>query len=313
MRILIVGRDVPYTAEFFYKKAFSELGHEVHLLNSYKEVTNQLLSRIIHTRTSLFNFTLNNLWINKYLITKIEEMNPDAVIFFKGDMISTEVLSELSDNVNIYLFYPDTYKFKSLLIGRLNYFTAIYTASNNKQPYYKIGAKRVVTVPWACDPDFHKKIEIEKKYNISFIGTAYVERRRIIRNIGEVDVFGDFWYGFGTHSHRSVYGDDFVKTINQSKINLNLQAQISIEADAPTMRTFELASCGGFQISDFMVSLKEYFPGIVTFRNIKELRELINYFMDNEDERDDISNKIRLRCLNRFKYINSASIILNNL
>jgi spore maturation protein CgeB len=29
-------------------------------------------------------------------------------------------------------------------------------------------------------------------------------------------------------------------------INLNLQAKISVAADAPTMRTFEIAGCGGF-------------------------------------------------------------------
>lgn len=313
MRILMVGRENPYTAEFFYKKAFSALGNEVCLINSYKGIDYPLMSRVIHTRTNFFNFTLKRLWINKHLKAYIDKLDPDCIIFFKGEMISTEILSELSNNRSIYLFYPDTYKFPVLLRERLTYFAAIFTASNNKVPYYKMGARKVVTVPWACDPDFHKKMEIEKKYDISFIGTAYRERRKIIRNIGEIEVFGDFWYGFSSHSHASVYGEDFVKTINESRVNLNLQARISVQADAPTMRTFELAGCGGFQISDYMNSLKRYFPDIVTFKTLDELGELITYYLDNAYERDKIANRTREQCLSNFKYSDSASKILLNI
>ena len=313
MRILIVGRETPYNAEFFYKKAFSGTGNEVFLINSYTGVTNQLLSRIIHTRTNFFNFTLNNLWINKHLKTRVDEIDPDLIIFFKSDLISTKILSELSDNRSLYLFYPDTYKFQALLRGRLIYFTAIYTASNNTSPYYRMGARKVVTVPWACDPDFHKKFEIERKYNISFIGTGYLERRRIIRSMGEVEVFGDFWYGFGAHSHPPVYGKDFVKTINQSRINLNLQAKISIQADAPTMRTFEVAGCGGFQISDYMPCLKKYFPMLPTFREVSELKELISYYLDNHEEALEIANRTMKICLSSYKYTDTARIIISNL
>lgn len=313
MRILIVGREAPYSAEFFYKKAFSELGNEVFFMNSYTGIKNHLVSRIIHTRTNFFNFTLNNLWINKHLETQIDEVDPDAIIFFKGDMISTEVLSELSNNRSLYLFYPDTYKFLPLLKGRLAYFNAIYAASNNNGLYYKMGARKVVTVPWACDPDFHRKIEIKKKYNTSFIGTAYVERRRIIRKLEGVDVFGDFWGGFGINSHPPVYGDDYVKTINQSRINLNLQAEVSVKADAPTMRTFELAGCGGFQISDNMPSLTKYFHLIPTFKDINELRALIQYYLDNPEQALEIALNNMKICYSHFKYTDSAKIIMSNL
>jgi spore maturation protein CgeB len=313
MRILIVGREAPYSAEYFYKKAFSDLGNEVYFINSYTGIKNPLWPRIIHTRTNFFNFVLNNLWVNKHLKTRIDEIDPDAIIFFKGDMISTEVLSELTNNRNIYLLYPDTYKFPTLLRGRLAFFTATYTASNNRRPYYNMGARKVVTVPWACDPDFHKKMEIEKKYNTSFIGTAYLERRRIIRSIREVDVFGDFWYGFRPHSHPSVYGEDFIRTINQTKVNLNLQTEISVMADAPTMRTFEVAGCTGFQISDDMPSMKQYFPMIPTFKDIQDLKEKIEYYLDNKEEREEVALKCMEICRNYFKYTDSAKIILSKL
>lgn len=313
MKILMVGRDLPFNAEYFYRKAFLKLGHEVHLVNSYSYVGHHFLSRLIHSRTTLFDFTLKSLWINSRLKKIAEEVDPDIIIIFKGDIIATDVISELSHNWEIYLFYPDTYKFKPLLRHRLEYFNAVFTASNNRNLYYDFGARRAVTIPWACDPEFHRKIEINQKYKVAFIGTAYPERRKILRNVKEADVFGDFWIGFWHRSHPAVYGDRFVTAINQTMINLNLQAKISIEADAPTMRTFEIAGCGSFQISDFMPSLVRYFPDIVTFRDTKELRELINYYLDNYPEAQEIAIKTMEICRSSFKYTDSAAKILNSM
>lgn len=313
MNIVLVGNDSLYNAEYFYKKAFSQLGNNVSLINSYEGINKKLFFRIIYTRTNFFEHSLDKLWINQHLLKMVTETDPDIILFFKGELISKKILSMLSDNRDIYLFYPDTYKFKSLLRRELGYFTTVFTASNRKQFYYKLGARKVKTVPWACDPEFHKKMNIPKKYDISFIGTAYLERRRIIRSLTGVDVFGDFWYGMGEHSHQSVYGNDFVKTINETKINLNLQAKVSVEADAPTMRTFELAGSGGFQISDYMDSLKRYLPMVPTFKNKDELRELISYFQDNEEESLEIAKKTMELCKTKFRYQDAAIKVLNNL
>ncbi|WMT49132.1 MAG: glycosyltransferase [Thermoplasmatales archaeon] len=313
MKILLVGNQSPYNAEFFYKKAFSELGNNVSLINSYNGIDRQLFYRIIYTRTNLLKFNLQKLSINRILIEKVDEIDPDIILFFKGELISPKILSLLSENRSIYLFYPDTYKFKPLLKRELKHFKSVFTASNKKSFYYKLGAKHVWTVPWACDPEFHKKINIQKRFDVSFIGTAYWERRKIIRRLSEVEVFGDFWYGMGEHSHAPVYGNDFIKTINETKINLNLQSKVSIKADAPTMRTFELAGCGGFQISDYMHSLKDYFPMIPTFKDENELKNLISYYIDNEEEALNISIKTMEKCQAKYKYIDTAKIILSKI
>lgn len=302
-----------YNAEFFYEKALRNLGHDVLLEDSYAKVNHRFIRRQIHTRTGIFDFSLRNYWINQNLLQITDDYDPDAVIFFKGEFISVQVLEKLSENRNIYLFYPDTYKFRSLLKRIIDHFKIVFTAANNTDFYHKLGAQKVVNVPWACDPEFHRKMNVEKKYDVSFIGTAYPERRRIVHRLDHVEVFGDFWHGLGKKSHTSVYGDDFVKTINQSSINLNLQTRISVEADAPTMRTFEIAGCGGFQISDYMPSLKRYFPVMPTFKDTDELKENIKYYLNNNKEREDIALKCMEICKDSFKYTDSARRITSNL
>jgi spore maturation protein CgeB len=313
MKILIVGRKSMYNAEFFYEKAFRKLGHDVLLVDSYNKVSHELMKRQIHTRTAMFDFSLGRYWVNNHLPEIVDSFDPDAIVFFKGDFVSNFILKELSESRNIYLFYPDTYKFKSLLRNRLYCFKNVFTAANETRLYYDLGAKNVVTVPWACDPNFHRKLDLNKKYVTSFVGTAYPERRKVIRKLGNVDVFGDFWYGFGNKYHESVHGENFVRTINQSSINLNLQAKVSVKSDAPTMRTFELACCGGFQISDYMPSLKRYFPLIPTFKDMDELREMIKFYIDNKNERSEISLKCMEICRNSYKYTDSAKLMLAKL
>jgi spore maturation protein CgeB len=313
MKIMIVGKKKAYNAEYFYEKAFQGLGHDVELVDSYTRVSHELFRRIMHTRTDIFDFSLDRYWINAHLAAITESYDPDAIIFFKGEFVSSGTLEKLSESRKIYMFYPDTFKFKPLLRDRLGYFRTLFTASNNREFYHQMGARNIVTVPWACDPDFHRKLGIDKRYKVTFIGTAYPERRRIIRRLGEVDVFGDYWNGYGKRKHGNVYGEKYVRTINESTINLNLQAKISVNADAPTMRTFEIAGCGGFQISDYMPSLKRYFPMMPTFTDVKELRDQIEYYLNNLEEREEIALKCMNICRVSFKYTDSAKTMLSQM
>jgi hypothetical protein len=311
MKILMVGKKQNYNAEFFYEKAFQKLEHEVLNINSYNGVNHELIQRYLHTRTNVFNFLLSNFWINNQIQNIVDKYDPDIILIFKGELLSQQTIERLSQSRNVYLFYPDTFKFKPLIKNRISYYKKVFTASNNKNFYYLLGAKSVVTVPWACDPDFHKRNNISKSYAVTFIGTAYFERRILINNLRNVEVFGEFW--FGRRSHKPVYGEEFVNIINKSLINLNLQARISILADAPTMRTFEVAGCGGFQISDYMPSLKQYFPMIPTFKHLADLKDQIAYFLESRDEAAEIANKTMEICYTKYKYTDSAKKILANL
>ena len=314
MKILIIGVEKEYNAEFFYKKAFSQLGHEVGSINEYEGIKRPLKTRILHTRTSVFSFDLYRLQINKNIEKFVKEFEPDIIIVFKGELLSKKSLEFLSQNYKIYLFYPDVYKFKPVLRERLHYFNAVFTAANKVAPYLDLGAKRVITIPWACDPEIHRDLSLQKIFPISFIGTAYWERRKIIKQIKfEVATFGDFWGKWKNWSYPAVYGDNYIKTINQTLINLNLQATPSILGDAPTMRTFELAGSGGFQISDYMPTLKEYFPKLVTFQSIDEMNELIAYYIDDVEQAEHIANSCQSICYKRFKYTDSSKQILENL
>ncbi|MEM0134579.1 MAG: glycosyltransferase [Thermoplasmatales archaeon] len=311
MKILMSGRKLRYNAEYFYERAFKNLGHEVIFLDSYSGVSSPLLSRTIHARASISRLLPGSYPINEHLLETAEKIDPDAIFIVKGEFISNRTLEELGHNYNLYLFYPDNYRFLPLLKGRLHYFSAIYTAANKTDFYKELGAKQVITVPWACEPEFHRKLDYEKSYRVSFIGTAYPERRALVRKLGNVNVFGNYWFGFGKFSHPPVFGEDYVRVINQSAVNLNIQGKGSITADSPTMRTFEIASSGGFQISDYMPSVKQYFPMMVTFRDVGELKELIDYYLDSFEDANIIAENVRTVAVENFTYEQAARTIIS--
>ncbi|MEM3635171.1 MAG: glycosyltransferase [Candidatus Nanoarchaeia archaeon] len=234
------------------------------------------------------------------------------IIVFKGEFLSIKSLESLSENYKIYLFYPDTFKYKPILKNRLQYYKCVFTAANRTNFYLKFGAKRVVTIPWACDPDFHRKIETIKKYNVSFIGTAYGKRKHVISELDNVATFGDFW-GKRINAHPAVYGEEFIQVINETRINLNLHSKADKIADAPNMRTFELAGSGGFQISDYIPSIKRYFPIMVTFHDLTELKELVKFYLDSFEDAKIIAEKVRRIAIENFKYTDSARLIVENM
>lgn len=309
MKIALIGKFAMYNAEYFYSKAFRKMGHDVEFFDQYSGINHSTIHRYIQSRSKIFHFLMSQYDINKDIVTTLHRYDPDLIIVFKGEFLSTRTLEELSRNFKIVLFWPDTYKFIPSIAGRIQFFETLITASNNLDFYYRLGARRALTVPWACDPEFHRYLNMDPKYKISFVGTAYLERRRILKQIRDANVFGDYWFGFGLR-HQAVIGEEYVKTINSSRINLNLQARISIMADAPTMRTFEIAGCRSFQISDHMPSLKTYFPEIVTFKTLDELKDLIAYYINAESERNEISNKLQERCYKHFTYFLTAKRIL---
>ncbi len=310
---MIIGTGHPFNAEYFYSRAFRKIGHEVEMVDEYEGIEYRLFTRIINTRTRIFSFSLERAIVNRNLEEKVSKFGPDIIIIFKGEILSDRVIERLSESYSISLFWPDMYKFKPLLKNRINFFDNVFTAANKIDFYKKLGARRVTTVPWACDPEFHRVLPVDKVYNVSFIGTAYPERRKVIRSLGNVDVFGDFWFGFGEKAHGYLTGDDFVKVINESKINLNLQAKTNVIADAPTMRTFEVAGSGGFQVSDYLPSIGRYFPKLPTFKSTEELKELRDYYLDNKPEREESALDCFNRCRDYFKYTDSAKLILSSL
>lgn len=304
-RITVIGAGGLYNAEHFFVKAFRSLGNEAIFVDQYEGVTRKFLVRFVTTRFSLSRFALSRLPVNRR-----EFSRSDLILVFKGELLTENTLSRLSE-MNTYLFYPDTYRFPILLRNRIHYFRGIITTTERIEPYVKMGARRVMTLRWACDPELHRPLQISKAYDVTFVGTFYPNRWRVLRKLRvRPHVFGSLWYlKIGIH-HPAVHGEEYVRVINESKVNLNIHHPVDLEAEAPNMRTFEIAGSGGFLLTERMGCLTKLFRRVETFSSVNELNEKIEYYLEDEKEREEVALGLKEDCLERHTYLHRAQELM---
>jgi spore maturation protein CgeB len=89
---------------------------------------------------------------------------------------------------------------------------------------------------------------------------------------------------------------------------------VNPDGDYLNPRTFELASAGAFQLVDERSLLSELFEPdreIITFKNEKELRDKITYYLNHPDDRKVIAERARQRILAEHTYEKRMSDMLN--
>jgi hypothetical protein len=180
----------------------------------------------------------------------------------------------------------------------------------NVQELLNWGAKRVEICYRSYDPDFHrKKLDVKKNqnYDAGFIGSYEVQREEsikfLIENGIKVQVIGDGWdkgkyfdlikpYYCG----RSVYGEEYVDSINSMQIALHfLRVGNRDEQDS---RTFEIPACGTPMVAEHSSVHASIFNDneVLYFHNNEELLDKVRYFMENPQIAAEYAGRAAIRC-----------------
>ncbi len=181
------------------------------------------------------------------------------------------------------------------------------------------GARNIAYLPQAASPERHFPMELSQedieKYgsDISFMGAGYYNRKQFFMGLLDYDfkVWGTEW-SLNTDVGRRVQNEnkrmnpeEYIKIFSASKININLHSSTSLEGIDPlgdfvNPRVFEIAACGGFQLVDNrheLAGLMECGKEVETFSSLDELRDKIDHYLKNKDERLEIAGAGRKRVL----------------
>lgn len=152
------------------------------------------------------------------------------------------------------------------------------------------------------DPDIHKFDKTEQDIDVLFVGTV-TERRKaylnyLLENLCDRKI-----------SIYSAYGDDMVRLINRSKIILNIHSSDYLDTET---RIFEVLGAKGFLISE-KLSGDSPFQGneIIQFSEKEQMVKLINYYIENDQQREDFRNRGHIFVHQFHSYTNRASEIIN--
>lgn len=143
-----------------------------------------------------------------------------------------------------------------------------------------------------------------------------VEERRLLLSEIAADFGGRYCFNLYTASdlrkipvlqkyHKGIvdYHQQMPLVFSGSKINLNLSLR-SIRSGIP-LRVLDIMACGGFVLTNFQPEIAEYFregEEIAIFRSLDECLEKIQYYLQNDKEREAVAAAGKRKVRDAFSY-----------
>ena len=106
------------------------------------------------------------------------------------------------------------------------------------------------------------------------------------------------------HRHEAAWGLEMYEVLHQSSMTLNHHVDVA-EAYAGNLRLFEATGVGTLLVTDWKKNLHEMFePGkeVISYRSPEECVELVEYYLDHEEERRAVAAAGQRRTLRDHTY-----------
>ena len=260
-------------------------------------------------------------------ITHLSEDPPDLVLAIAQAPLTLAVLEHLRKKKFLTaMWFVENYRhltYWQQLAAGYDYWFVIQQAECH-EAFKRAGARYVGYLPMAADPAVHRPLvladaeQAEYGADLSFVGAGYPNRRALLPRWLSKDwsfkLWGNEWEGAADlapvlqRSGARIDTETCMKVFNASAINLNLHScggdALDPQADFVNPRTFELAACGAFQLTDERALLPDLFTDeeVVRFRRTEDVPTLIRMWLDDSSGRRAIAENARQRVLRQHTY-----------
>jgi hypothetical protein len=324
MRILYVGPLMQGFTSLQRLQALKELGHALTPINS---APNWVMANI---RPPLYYRIINKIAgppdlarANRQIIHRVRQDKFDLVWVDKGLEIKPHTLrkiKQLRPETAIVGYSPDDmgsrHNQSRNFLACLPYYDLYCTTKTyNVQELKDLGCSRVLFTGNAYDPHTHRPMDLSLEEQerlggpVGFIGRYEDQRAQSIYFLARhgipVGVWGDGWEENCQLRHPnlllkgpSIYGDDYARAICSFDICLGFLTKKN--RDLQTTRSIEIPACGSFMLAERTgehLSLFEEGKEAEFFETDAELLEKVRYYLAHAEERKQIAQAGRERCL----------------
>lgn len=233
---------------------------------------------------------------NDALKNAAQELKPDMFFVIKGELIDPGTVKYirslgakcvLFDNDDFQLWKPGLYR----------EFDHVFTPCKDLLPEYDNIGVSASQLFYPYSPRVHRKLYLQKKYDIVYVGTYYPERENIVKAFHRLGmpVYGDGWEKVGIRTSR-MSAAQWIPLYNESRIVLNIhQSEMKKHHVGFNLRIGEALGCGAFVLTDYCTGMETVFRDKVhlAIYDEKDLQDLfikVRYYLSNEDERQRIAN-----------------------
>jgi len=240
------------------------------------------------------------IWDYRLEPNKRVDMDYDLLLVNKGESIDPDKFK--SPKV---CWYPDQLS-RFPVKEKLGKYDKVYSI-NKPEPGYEF----VEWLPGAYCPEVHRDLGLEKCLKTIYIGTANSLRKvEWVKEISPAVISGNNWDAYGISASSPRYSINFTLVVNQAHIAINVhQSNWGIGR-----KIFELIPCT-FTLTDRVEGVEDIFGGLtdkMSFETPKEARELITFYLENEDERARIWGHEK-KIVEPYTYRNQIAKILEGL
>lgn len=227
----------------------------------------------------------------------------DILIIQKGNGIPVDTVRECAKHATIihwfmdwfpqFTCHPDTLAFSKYCHYRTatGYDTALLWSEQLNLPTYHVID--------GTDPTTYYPEEVQKVYDVSFIGGTDAERDAIYKFLKKyrwnVAFFGPKYTG------RFIFPDEFRSICSKSNIVLNISR--GNYKGYSSLRLWNLLACGSLVLTKRIPYMREHlklhaYHHLDKFESILELKEKIEFYMDNDRKRTGIGANARKFVIN---------------
>jgi hypothetical protein len=161
----------------------------------------------------------------------------------------------------------------------------------------KYGTKNSYWLPLGCDEEIHRDRNLERIYDVSFVGNLTPNRKRFFDTLG-----------VPINLVSGVYLDEMAKVYSKSKIVLNISAREDLN-----MRAFEVMAAGALLVTQRIdAGIHDLFAEgrHFVFHDIKNAGKIVRYYLDHPKERERIADAGKEIAVRENTYTKRAETIL---
>jgi len=167
-------------------------------------------------------------------------------------------------------------------------FDYVFVTQKDYVPKFKEIHDNVFWLPFAADPDIHKKYHVDKFFDLGYVGTMPMISMPSKLSKNKMRLLYTLSKKYDALFVGNVGGGGLAKVYSLSKIGVNK----SVGGDL-NPRVFEIMSCGtmlltdkiGNGLNDLFINKKH----LVLYETEEELDGLIQYYLEDKEERENIA------------------------
>ena len=268
-------------------------------------------------------------------LAHVAEDPPDLVLALSQAPLSMTVLEQLRrKKVLTAMWFVENFRhltyWQQMVTGYDFWF--VMQQASCLDAFRKAGASHVSYLPLAAEPAVHKPMTLtpdeqhEFGADVSFLGAGYWNRRQILPSLlghgWTFKLWGNEWENPGAlkaclqRGGTRIDTPTSVKIFNATAVNINVHSYtgegFDPEGDGVNPRTFELASCGAFQVVDARTLLPALFDEsmMAVIKTPDELASSVRTYLHEPARRLAMAESSRRRVLEAHTYMHRMKSLL---